>query len=73
VTREDYYDRRHAERAKQRARQTVERQGYRVAIQPAAWTRRRSHALLSDHRVNSNIISRSGSRPNTWSLVMPTT
>jgi hypothetical protein len=33
---EDYYDRRHAERAKRRALQTLERQGYRVTIEPGA-------------------------------------
>ena len=32
----DYYDRRHAERARRRALQTLERQGYRVTIEPAA-------------------------------------
>jgi transposase len=33
---EDYYDRRHAERAKRRALDTLERQGYRVILEPAA-------------------------------------
>jgi transposase len=33
---EDYYDRRHAERAKRRALDTLERQGYRVVLEPAA-------------------------------------
>jgi hypothetical protein len=33
---DDYYDRRHADRAKQRALQTLERQGHRVTIEPAA-------------------------------------
>jgi transposase len=32
----DYYDRRHAERAKHRAIQTLERQGFRVVLEPAA-------------------------------------
>jgi transposase len=32
----DYYDRQHAERARQRAVQTLERQGYRVILEPAA-------------------------------------
>ncbi len=32
----DYYDRRHAERAKRRAIQALERQGYRVVLEPAA-------------------------------------
>jgi len=32
---DDYYDRRHAERAKHRALQTLERQGYRVSLEPA--------------------------------------
>lgn len=32
----DYYDRRHAERAKHRALQTLERQGYRVSLEPVA-------------------------------------
>ena len=32
----DYYDRRHAERVRRRAIQTLERQGYRVVIEPAA-------------------------------------
>jgi uncharacterized metal-binding protein len=31
-----FYDRRHAERAKRRALQSLERQGYRVTIEPAA-------------------------------------
>src|SRR5207245_5831741 len=31
---DDYYDRRHAERAKHRALQTLERQGYRVSLEP---------------------------------------
>jgi len=31
-----YYDRRHAERAKRRALETLERQGYRVVLEPAA-------------------------------------
>jgi transposase len=33
---DDYYDRRHAERAKRRALQTLEGQGYRVTLEPAA-------------------------------------
>jgi transposase len=33
---DDYYDRRHAERAKRRALQTLERQGYRVILETAA-------------------------------------
>ena len=33
---DDYYDRRHAERAKHRALQTLERQGYRVSLEPVA-------------------------------------
>ena len=33
---DDYYDRRHAERAKRRALQTLERQGYRVSLEPVA-------------------------------------
>ncbi|OGL08461.1 MAG: hypothetical protein A3I14_13670 [Candidatus Rokubacteria bacterium RIFCSPLOWO2_02_FULL_73_56] len=33
---DDYYDRRHAERAKHRALQTLERQGYRVSLEPLA-------------------------------------
>jgi len=33
---DDYYDRRHAERAKRRALDTLERQGYRVVLEPAA-------------------------------------
>jgi transposase len=33
---DDYYDRRHAERATRRALETLERQGYRVTIEPAA-------------------------------------
>jgi transposase len=33
---EDYYDRRHAERATRRALDTLERQGYRVVLEPAA-------------------------------------
>jgi transposase len=33
---DDYYDRRHAERAKRRALETLERQGYRVVLEPAA-------------------------------------
>ena len=32
----DYYDRRHAERARNRAIHTLERQGYRVILEPAA-------------------------------------
>jgi transposase len=32
----DYFDHRHAERARRRAIQTLERQGYRVTIEPAA-------------------------------------
>src|SRR5262245_32614639 len=32
----DYYDRRAAERARRRAIQVLERQGYRVALEPAA-------------------------------------
>ena len=32
----DYYDRRHAERVRRRAIQTLERQGYRVMVEPAA-------------------------------------
>jgi transposase len=32
----DYYDRRHAERVRHRAIQTLERQGYRVTLEPAA-------------------------------------
>jgi transposase len=32
----DHYDRRHAERAKHRALQTLERQGYRVSLEPVA-------------------------------------
>jgi transposase len=32
----DYYERRHAERVRHRAIQTLERQGYRVALEPAA-------------------------------------
>ena len=32
----DYYDRRHAERVRHRAIQTLERQGYRVTLDPAA-------------------------------------
>ena len=32
----DYYDRRHAERVRRRAIHTLERQGYRVMLQPAA-------------------------------------
>jgi len=32
----DYYDRRHAERLRRRALQTLERQGYRVTLEPAA-------------------------------------
>ena len=31
-----YYDRRHAERVRHRAIQTLERQGYRVTLEPAA-------------------------------------
>ena len=34
--RDDYYDRRHVDRAKQRALQTLERQGYRVSLEPVA-------------------------------------
>lgn len=33
---DDYYDRRHADRAKRRALDTLERQGYRVILEPAA-------------------------------------
>ena len=33
---DDYYDRRHAERSKRRALETLERQGYRVVLEPAA-------------------------------------
>jgi transposase len=33
---DDYWDRRPAERAKSRARQTLERQGYRVTLEPVA-------------------------------------
>lgn len=33
---DDYYDRRHAERAKHRALRTLERQGYRVSREPVA-------------------------------------
>jgi transposase len=33
---DDYYDRRHAERAMRRAVQALERQGYRVTLEPAA-------------------------------------
>lgn len=33
---DDYYDRRHAERATRRAVQALERQGYRVTLEPAA-------------------------------------
>ncbi len=33
---DDYYDARYAERAKRRALQTLERQGYRVTLEPAA-------------------------------------
>ncbi|HXJ77380.1 MAG TPA: hypothetical protein VMS64_01750 [Candidatus Methylomirabilis sp.] len=32
----EYYDRRHVDRARRRALQTLERQGYRVTIEPAA-------------------------------------
>jgi hypothetical protein len=32
----DYYDRRHAERVRHRAIQTLERQRYRVTLEPAA-------------------------------------
>jgi transposase len=32
----DYYERRHAERVRQRAVQALERQGYRVTLEPAA-------------------------------------
>jgi hypothetical protein len=32
----DYYDRRHTERAPRRAVQALERQGYRVILEPAA-------------------------------------
>ena len=32
----DYYDRRHAERVRRQAIQTLERQGYRVMPEPAA-------------------------------------
>ena len=32
----DYYERRHAERVRQRAVQLLERQGYRVTLEPAA-------------------------------------
>jgi len=32
----DYYDRHHTERVRRRAIQTLERQGYRVTIEPAA-------------------------------------
>lgn len=32
----DYYDRRHTERARRRAIQALERQGYRVILEPAA-------------------------------------
>jgi len=32
----DYYDRRHTERARRRAVQALERQGYRVILEPAA-------------------------------------
>jgi len=32
----DYYDRRHAERVRHRAIRTLERQGYRVTLEPAA-------------------------------------
>jgi hypothetical protein len=32
----DYYDRRHAERVRHRAIHTLERQGYRVTLEPAA-------------------------------------
>jgi len=34
--RADYYDRRHAERVRRRAIATLERQGYRVMLEPAA-------------------------------------
>jgi hypothetical protein len=33
---DDYWDRRHAERAKSRALQTLERQGYRVTLESVA-------------------------------------
>jgi transposase len=33
---DDYYDRRHAERAKRRALETLQRQGYRVTLESAA-------------------------------------
>ena len=33
---DNYYDRRHADRAKRRALETLERQGYRVILEPAA-------------------------------------
>jgi len=33
---DDYYDRRHAERSKRRALETLERQGYRVVLEPTA-------------------------------------
>jgi hypothetical protein len=32
----DYYERRHAERVRHRAIQMLERQGYRVTLEPAA-------------------------------------
>ena len=32
----DYYERRHAERVRHRAVQLLERQGYRVVLEPAA-------------------------------------
>lgn len=32
----DYHDRRHAERVRRRAIQSLERQGYRVILEPAA-------------------------------------
>jgi transposase len=32
----DHYDRRHAERVRRRAIATLERQGYRVTLEPAA-------------------------------------
>jgi len=32
----DYYDRRHADRVRRRAIQVLERQGYRVMLEPAA-------------------------------------
>jgi len=32
----DYYDRRHTERARSRAVQALERQGYRAILEPAA-------------------------------------